>query len=141
MTKGIGRLKILPVKALNLSFLLLLAGFFLGIHGLSAEGNVRFGPYEALSINSDVIRGVKVDEAGKIWLLLNPEHREREIIVKISNEEGAGYRDWFTGGKELVSPANQGKQANAWTDWIETEASYVEYWMNKRKILHLKKVG
>ena len=120
---------------------LLLAGFFLAIHGLLDGGGVRFGPYEALSINSDVIRGVKVDDTGKIWLLLNPEHREREIIVKISNQEGVGYRDWLTGGKELVSPANQGKQANAWTDWIETEASFIEYWMNNRKILHLKKVG
>ena len=126
---------------LRLPLLLFLAGFFLGIHGLLAEEGVRFGPYTALSINSDVIRGVKVDDSGKIWLLLNPEHREREIIVKISNQEGVGYRDWLTGGKELVSPANQGKQANAWTDWIETEASYIEYWMNDRKILHLKKVS
>lgn len=131
----------LPVKAIKRSFLFILAGFFLGIHGLSASGKVHFGPYEALSINSDVIRGVKVDDGGKVWLLLNPEHREREIIVRISNEEGAGYRDWDTGGKDLVSPANQDKQANAWTDWIETEAAYIEYWMNNRKILHLKKVS
>jgi hypothetical protein len=109
-------------------------------HAFAEGANVRFGPYEALSINSDVIRGVKVDEAGKIWILLNPTYREREIVLKISNREGAEYRDWFTGGKELVSPANQGKQANQWTDWVETEAPYIEYWMSDRKILHLKKV-
>ena len=108
---------------------------------LWAEGQVRFGPYEALTINSDVVRGVKVDDAGKIWLLLNPDYREKELVVKISNENGRGYRDWFTGGKELVSPANQGKQANQWTDWIETEAPYIEYWMEGRMILHLKKAG
>lgn len=105
-----------------------------------AGGPVRFGPYEALTINSDVIRGVKVDDAGKIWLLLNPSYRDREIVVKISNEEGASYRQWFNGTEELVSPANQGKQPNQWTDWIETVAPYVEYWMEGEKVLHLKKV-
>jgi hypothetical protein len=106
----------------------------------TAESKVLFGPYEALTINSEIIRGVKVDEAGKIWLLLNPTYREQEIIVKISSENGAGYRKWFTGNYELVSPANQGKQANQWTDWIETVSPYIEYWMSGEKILHLKKV-
>jgi len=105
-----------------------------------AGANVRFGPYEALTINSDVIRGVKVDEAGKIWLLLNPDYRELELRLKISMEEGANYRKWFTGEEVLVSPANQGKQPNAWTDWIETQSKYIEYWMNGEKVLHLKKV-
>jgi hypothetical protein len=105
-----------------------------------ADGAVRFGPYEALTINSDVIRGVKVDDAGKIWLLLNPSYRDREIVVKISNEEGASYRQWFNGTEELISPANQGKQPNEWTDWLETQAPYIEYWMSGEKVLHLKKV-
>jgi hypothetical protein len=105
-----------------------------------ADGGVRFGPYEALTINSEIIRGVKVDEAGKIWLLLNPSYREQQITVKISIEEGAAYRKWFNGSYELVSPANQGKQPNAWTDWIETVSPYIEYWMDGQKILHLKKV-
>lgn len=103
-------------------------------------GAVRFGPYEALTINSDVIRGVKVEESGKIWLLLNPDYRERELVVKISNEKGTGYREWHHGGYELVSPAGQGKQANQWTDWIEVKAPYIEYWMDGQMVLHLKKV-
>ena len=106
-----------------------------------AEASVRFGPYESLVINSDVIRGVKVEDNGRIWILLNPAYRERELILKISSAEGNGYRKWYTSGtEELVSPANQGKQANAWTDWIETEAPYIEYWMSGEKVLHLKKV-
>lgn len=105
-----------------------------------ADGEIRFGPYEALTINSDVVRGVKVDDAGKIWLLLNPSFRSKEIIVKISNSKGADYRMWFNNSYELVSPANQGKQANQWTDWIETVSPYIEYWMEGEKILHLKKV-
>lgn len=114
----------------------------LGILGSTAEagGPVYFGPYEALTINSEVIRGVKVDDAGRIWLLLNPAHRSRKIVVKISNEEGGSYRQWFNGTEELVSPANQGKQPNQWTDWIETEAPFIEYWMDGKKVLYLKKI-
>lgn len=107
---------------------------------VSAE-NPRFGPYEAIHINSDVIRGVKVDEDRKIWLLLNPAHREKELILKGSNAEGSGYRKWENGSEELVSPANQGKAPNQWTDWVRTRAPYVEYWMDGKKVLHLKKVG
>ncbi|MEX0326109.1 MAG: hypothetical protein AB3N33_08485 [Puniceicoccaceae bacterium] len=101
---------------------------------------VRFGPYAALTINSDVIRGVKVEENGEVWILLNPAYRERELRVKISNEKGAGYRKWHHGTFELVSPADQGKQANEWTDWVLTEARFIEYWMSEELILHLKKV-
>ena len=105
------------------------------------QAAVRFGPYEALTINSDVIRGVKVEDNGRIWILLNPAYRERELVVRISNKQGSGYRKWHTSGTEdLVSPADQGKQANAWTDWIETTANYIEYWMSGEKVLHLKKV-
>mgnify|MGYP006274968833 FL=1 len=100
----------------------------------------RFGPYEAIEINADVIRGVKVDDENRIWLLLNPKYKEKELVLRISNRKGAGYRDFENGEKELISPANQGKRAHAWTDWLRTEAAYVEYWMDGRMILHLKKL-
>lgn len=106
----------------------------------SLLGAVRFGPYEALTINSDVIKGVKVEDNGEVWLLLNPDYRERELKVKISNENGAGYRKWHHGTYELVSPADQGKQANQWTDWVLTQAPYIEYWMSGQLVLHLHKV-
>ena len=104
------------------------------------QGDVRFGPYEALAINSDVIRGVKVEENGEVWILLNPDYRERELRVKISSEKGSGYRKWHHGTFELISPAGQSKQANAWTDWVLTQSPYIEYWMDGELILHLKKV-
>ena len=115
---------------------------FLLLAGLSGSlmGSVRFGPYEALTINSDIIRGVKVDEDQKIWLLLNPTYLDREIIVKISSEKSAGYREWHHGGYELVSPAGQDKKANQWTDWVQVKSPYIEYWMSNKLILHLKKV-
>jgi len=124
-----------PVKFVCVCFLVLT-----GHVSAVADGAVRFGPYEALTINEEIIRGVKVEE-GKIWLLLNPDYRQKRIAVKISNESKSGYRKWFNGSFELVSPANQGKQPNQWTDWIETEAPYIEYWMEEALILHLKKVA
>lgn len=128
------------VRSINGCLVAVLCVLLSGVAAASAENQVRFGPYAALTINSDVVRGVKVDDAGKIWLLLNPAYREREIVLKISSAEGAGYRKWFNGEYELVSPANQGKQPNQWTDWIETVSPYIEYWMGGEKILHLKKV-
>ncbi len=112
---------------------------FAGLSG-SLMGSVRFGPYEALTINSDIVRGVKVDDDQKIWLLLNPTYLDREIIVKISSEKGAGYREWHHGGYELVSPAGQDKKVNQWTDWVQVKSPFIEYWMNDQLILHLKKV-
>lgn len=119
----------------------ILLGIFL-LAGLSGPlmGSVRFGPYEALTINADVIRGVKVDDDQKIWLLLNPTYLDREIIVKISMGNGSGYREWHHGGYELVSPAKQDKRVNQWTDWVQVKSPFIEYWMNDQLILHLKKV-
>jgi hypothetical protein len=129
------------MKTANHVFRLVLLFLLAGLASGLAAAEVRFGPYHALTINSDVIRGVKVDDAGKIWLLLNPAYREKELRVRLSNLEGASYRKWFTGEDELVSPANQDKQPNQWTDWIETEAPFIEYWMSGQLVLHLKKVG
>jgi hypothetical protein len=130
------------VKQLKQYASILFLGLVFTILSLPVEVNaaVRFGPYEALSINSDVVRGVKVEDNGEVWLLLNPAYRERELIVKISNEKGGGYRQWHHGSQELVSPADQGKQANQWTDWVLTSAPYIEYWMSGEVILHLMKV-
>ena len=137
MTIGLECASVSSVKAIPLT---LASVIFLVLSAVvSAGASVRFGPYEALTINQDVIRGVKVDDAGKIWLLLNPAYKERELILKISNQEGSSYRKWENGEHDLVSPANQGKQANQWTDWIRTQSSYIEYWMDGQKVLHLKK--
>lgn len=107
--------------------------------GQSGETLPRFGSYEALSIEREIIRGVRHADDGKIWLMLNPAYKEREIQLKISAQKGAAYRKWFTGDEVLISPAGQGKAANEWTDWIRTESRYIEYWMDGRLILHLRR--
>jgi hypothetical protein len=110
-------------------------------HWVAAETALpRFGAYEALVIESEVIVGVKHADDDKIWLMLNPAYKEREIQLKISASKGADYRKWFTGNEVLISAANQGKAANEWTDWVRTQQKYIEYWMDGRLILHLRRV-
>ena len=65
---------------------------------------------------------------------------ERELQLKISSQEDAAYRNWYTGSPILISAAGQGKEPNAWTDWIETTSNYIEYWMDGKRILHLKRI-
>lgn len=110
--------------------------------GDSPEGVARsFGPYEAVAINSSVVNDVKVEPDGNVFLQLLPDHKETELIVKISNGYFADYRVWWHGEYELVSPANQGKAPYGWTDRVNTGALYVEYWMDGNVILHLKRAN
>lgn len=98
-----------------------------------------FGPYTALVRNGDIVKSVKVNENGRIYLLLDSEHKEKEIVLKNSNFYKSGYRNWFNGELELISPANQGKAPNEYTDWVDTTAHYIEYYMDGQLILHLAK--
>ena len=101
------------------------------------KGLPYFGPYHALVMDQTIVRDVKVDEERNTYIKLNPKFRKNEIRVKISNSNKAGYREWDYGGLELVSPAEAGRPPGGWTDWIQVEAKYVEYWMGDKLILHL----
>lgn len=106
------------------------------------ESQKRYGPFEAISFNASVLRDVKyVAEGNNVYLQLLPDHKDKEIVVKLSNGYFASYREWSHGGYELVSPANQGKAPYAWTDHVNTSASYIEYWMDGEVFLHLKRVN
>lgn len=128
---------------------LLSIGFFLLFSGMATSAEpqtardrgdtITFGPYVALSIDSNIVKDVMVTEPGRIYLLLNPAHKEKEIILKNSTAYKSGYRKWFNGSEELVSPANQGKAPNEYTDWVETTGNYIEYYMDGNLILHLGK--
>jgi len=99
-----------------------------------------FGPYRALTLNQSILRDVKVDKEGSVFLQLYPEHKDKEIVVKISNEKFDSYRKWWHGGYELVSPAKAEKPPYGWTDWVQTKAKYIEYWMDGEVFLHLARI-
>lgn len=131
-------------RVLSLLLLLALAVLPSFAHAAEdAENGVaeEFGPFQALTFNKAILRDVKyVAEEGTVYLQLFPEHKDKELIVKLSNDYFASYRLWTHGGYELVSPANQGKPPYAWTDFVETSANYIEYWMDGEVFLHLKRV-
>lgn len=106
------------------------------------EGSGKvFGVFEAITFNAEVLRDVKyVPDENNVYLQLFPEYRDKEIVVKLSNDFYANYREWTHGGYELVSPAGQEKLAYAWTDFVNTSANYIEYWMDGEVFLHLKRV-
>ena len=99
----------------------------------------EFGPYVAIARDANIVKDVKVEENGRIYLLLNPEFKEKEIILKNSTSLKSGYRKWFNGEFELISPANQGKAPGEYTDWVETTGNFIEYYMDGKLILHLAK--
>lgn len=99
----------------------------------------RFGPYVAIERDANIVKDVKVTDTGRVYLLLNPDFKEREIILKNSSGYKDGYRKWFNGEFELVSPPNQGKAPNEYTDWVETTGNFIEYYMDGKLILHLGK--
>ncbi len=101
------------------------------------KGMRHFGPCRALVMNREIVRDVRVDDKLNTYLKLNPKYRKNEIRVKISNSNKSGYREWDYGGLELVSPAEAGRPPDGWTDWIQVESKYVEYWMGGELFLHL----
>ncbi len=134
------------MKRLFASILLLaLAGaatqLFAGGEAEQGSAHKQFGPFEALTFNASILRDVKyVAEENNVYLQLFPEFKEKELTVKLSNDYFASYREWDHGGYELVSPANQGKTPYGWTDFVNTSANYIEYWMDGEVFLHLKRV-
>jgi len=133
------------MKLLNPIGLALLAiAFCAPVHAQENGGEnseERFGPYIALVRDKEIVKDVKVEENGRIYLLLNPKYKEKEIILKNSSGFKTGYRKWFNGEFELISPANQGKAPNEYTDWVVTSGNYVEYYLEGKLILHLKKAS
>ena len=98
-----------------------------------------FGPYQAIAINRDVVERREGRRGTECSFATFPAHKDKQLVVKISDERFSSYREWFHGGYELLSPANAGKPSYGWTDWVQTKAKYIEYWMDGEVFLHLKR--
>lgn len=125
--------------------LLFIFGVILAPAALSADDstsarNPRFGPYEAIHLDPAVIRGVQVDDALRIYLKFHPPYDDRELIIRLSNAYKAGYRPWADGAMEFVAPATRGSNPDVWGDWIQSKANFIEYWVEGRLVLHLKRM-
>ena len=120
--------------------------FVLGLFLLAAVGaraaepttERSWGPWEALAFDGTVLQNVRVT-GDDIFIMLQPDHRNDTLTMKISMQPGAPYRKWFTGGEVLVAQENSGRAADTWTDRIQTSATYIEYYSGDKLFLHLKR--
>lgn len=99
-----------------------------------------FGNYEAIVYDASMLQGVRVDPNGDIFLMFQPDKRDAQVKIRISMAEGAQYRKWFNGDDELVAQENGFREANTWTDRVQTSANYIEYRAGDHLFLHLKKI-
>lgn len=131
---------ILTGLILSCSSLLLQASDDSGAPPAAGKSNPRMtaGPFEVLEIDMDFLQDVSYQN-DRIYLKRQVNRRAEAITLRASMLNGEAYRKWFNGEYNLVSPADAGHEPNGWTDWVETTASYVEYWVGDKKILHLKR--
>ena len=97
-----------------------------------------FGPWDAIAFDGAVVQNVKVS-GDDIFIMLQPDHKDDQLTMKISMQKGAPYRKWFTGDEVLNAQENSGRAANTWTDRIQTSAKYLEYYAGGKLFLHLKR--
>jgi hypothetical protein len=93
-------------------------------------------PFNVLERNSDIVLDVRYED-DNIWIKLSPSHAGETIIVRISNRNRDFYRPWFNGEIDLASSGFRGNQM--WTDRVQTQANFVEYWLDDALILHLER--
>ena len=105
-----------------------------------ASANPVFGHYEAIVYDKDMLQGVRVDGAGNILIMFQPDKADTQLTLRISEAKGSQYRDWFTGEKVLVAQENKGREPDTWTDRVKTSTHYIEYLAGGRIFLHLKKI-
>ena len=121
-----------------LSFVLLL-GSFATSRAAEATTERSWGPWEAIVFDTTIIQDVRVS-GDDIFIKLQPEHRNDQLTMKNSMQQGAGYRKWFTTGTEVhVALENTGRPANVWSDRIQSGANYLEYYSGDKLFLHLKR--
>ena len=94
------------------------------------------GPFSVISQNESIVSDVRTD-AENVWIKLVPAYADATITVRISNQNGDDYRMWFHDQLDLVSTGSRGR--NAWSDRVQTQANYIEYWLNDELVLHLKR--
>ncbi len=137
-----------------MKYQLLLLGLIFGVCSLTVHSSddsgeppaskeemaMTAGPFEVLLIDIDFLQDVSYQN-DRIYLKRQVNRRTEAITLRASMLNGEAYRKWFNGEYDLVSPANSGHAPNGWSDWVETTANYVEYWVGDKKVLHLRRIN
>lgn len=111
--------------------LILFIGLFM-MAPLHAEQNL----FNVLAQDTNLVKEVR-SEGDNVWIKLTTANLADEITVRISNKDKDFYRPWFNGSVDLESIGFRGN--DVWTDRVQTEANYIEYWHNGVLVLHLQR--
>lgn len=119
------------MKCIFLSLISLLLAFPLFAQDAAQEQGL-----EILIQDETVVKEVR-SEGNNVWIKLAPNHSADSITVRISDKNRDFYRIWFNNEQDLVSDIERGR--NVWSDRVQTNARYIEYWHNDILVLHLEK--
>lgn len=92
--------------------------------------------FNVLAQDTNLVRDIR-SEGDNVWIKLDSTIMSDEIVVRISNKDKDFYRPWFNGSVDLASTGFRGN--DVWTDRVQTEANYIEYWHNGALVLHLQR--
>lgn len=122
------------MKTIFLSLISLISFLFaFTAHALdTAQGIV----VDILAQDETVVQEVR-SKGDNIFIKLAPAYLADSITVRTSDKNQDAYRIWFNNEQNLVSNRVRGK--NAWSDRVQTQAKYIEYWHNNVLVLHLQK--
>lgn len=104
-----------------------------------AQDNPVFGEFAALYLDESIVEDV-MSQGDDVRVKLKADMQHLLITVRISNQEGDVYRDWYSGGKDLIIKVYQYGERKGETYRVNTTAPYIEYWANGQMFLHLKRV-
>jgi len=103
-------------------------------------GAQQHGEFSVLRIDRNVVEDVFV-QGNDIYVKVDKAHWGEIFTVRISNENMAGYRTWFTGEEGMPVEVYRSERENrqGYTYRVNTAAKYVEYWTNGKLVLHLER--
>ncbi|TWX55670.1 hypothetical protein [Colwellia hornerae] len=97
-----------------------------------AEKNI----FNVLVQDTNVVKDIRAEEEN-ICIKLAIVNLADEITIRISSKDKDLYRPWFNGSVDLQSKGFRGN--DVWSDRLQTQANYVEYWHKGRLVLHLQR--
>jgi hypothetical protein len=92
--------------------------------------------FNVLAQDTNLVKDIR-SEGDNVWIKLATANLADEITVRISNKDKDFYRPWFNGSVDLESKGFRGN--DVWTDRVQTEANFIEYWHNGTLVLHLQR--
>ncbi|MBA6399047.1 hypothetical protein [Colwellia sp. BRX10-4] len=92
--------------------------------------------FNVLVQDTNLVKDIRAEEEN-IWSKLAATNLADEIIIRISRKDKDLYRPWFNGSVDLQSKGFRGN--DIWSDRLQTQANFVEYWHRGLLFLDLQR--